>query len=1193
MKRKKIKYNRIKFLLSLFLIAAISLAFVSSDGGGKRVSKSGEKVGDAYNFFINNIEMPMNKTGVMANVTMPGVQAGGRLDGLEFLFSGGFFLSGVTNGVPWSNAVASASRIEDYLAGTYESGPNDSRAQIYVLRAQDGDFAASWDEWRDAVALGAYFYDGDGDGVYNPVDKNGNGKWDPESFPGAGDGEDRPDLIADETAWCVYHDGRDPAQRRFNDVDPQGIEIRQTVFGFGSKGVVGNMIFIRYSILNTGEFAEVIDDVYFGVWADPDLGGDLGYSDDLVGSDTTLNAGYVYNDGDDPVWGADPPCFLIDFFQGPIAYIPGVSFIDNDGDGEFDPAVDTPLDTAHNVQGQARGIAEFPGATNLGLSSFVHYIQSHPTQGDPNTRFEARNYILGFDKFGNEINPCEWTFGEVRGGVPCAEVDPKFMYSGDPVANVGWINVGPTDQRQMSNTGPFQLVAGQPVDIVAAYVVGRGTSALNSITVAKEYDLIAQLLFDVNFPSPPPPPPVDVATRTGSNFIELSWETNVNVTYRAVDTVLDIDRRLQGYYLTAFRTNSKAGSIGGVKNAEPLINYSIDNFIHNIYQAAGNGGQNLVISEGHRLDSVLFADPESGRIKFILEQDPFTQGPFIKGHEYYFAITHFYLNHNVIVNRDSLNRYGTIKYGYAHPGDYYDPTGGAIEEFESPIIRIVFGQDLYSPASQGSDAEASGASSGSVKYLVVTPEQLTGDTYKVNFIENINPQPDTLTYNPYWRLTNSTTGEVLIDSSLIYNFDTTSYAGKTSDGFILKVKPLVPSFIASRNFYEPLADRWFDPFSSAVGTGVFYMGKDIPQKSEFSFMPGQFTNITKANRLRRVEVRFGQPGKAYRYLNGFVGTTPIQQSNSYRYAAAVTATDTVGKGIVGKLGEGFVDVPFQAWVVDTQFGEEYQLAVGFLERRNNQTATYRGRPDGIWNPEPDTIFAALREAILIFDAPYDPTGSQIQYTGGQFTTGSGPVTVWADLRTGFEIPADAQGVTETQRRVARSPLFNILYAVCLLREPGSSYPPSGTFEIRMGTYPYTNDDEFTFSTLLGGALSENDKKSLFDKVNVFPNPLFGFNPATSFDRNENPDAPYITFSNLPPEDVTIKIYTLSGTLIRTLTRENTGTSQTSPFVRWDLRNEDRLRAASGLYLAIVTVQGYGEKILKFSIIMPQKQIQQY
>jgi hypothetical protein len=366
------------------------------------------------------------------------------------------------------------------------------------------------------------------------------------------------------------------------------------------------------------------------------------------------------------------------------------------------------------------------------------------------------------------------------------------------------------------------------------------------------------------------------------------------------------------------------------------------------------------------------------------------------------------------------------------------------------------------------------------------------------------------------------------------------------------------------------------------------VGQDIPQSSAITNLPNAYSNVIKADRLRRVEIRFGDNGKAYRYVNGMVGTSLVARNNSWRYAAGITASDTIGKGAFGKFGEGFVDVPFKAYVVDEKYGEEYPLAVGFIERSGSGN-TFLGKPDGIWDP--DTSIGRTREAIIIFDAPYDPDGGQVEYTGGVFSTGD---TIWADLRTGFTIPDGAQGITERQKQIAKSPWFNALYVVTLQRENLEKFFTSGdVFEIRMGTYPYTNGDEFTFTTLLGGALSENDKKALFDKVNVFPNPLFGFNPATSFDRNESPDVPYITFSNLPPEDVTVKIYTLSGILIRTLTRDNTGTSPTSPFLRWDLKNEDGLRAASGLYLSIVTVRGYGEKILKFSIIMPQKQIQQY
>ena len=51
-------------------------------------------------------------------------------------------------------------------------------------------------------------------------------------------------------------------------------------------------------------------------WADPDLGG---FTDDLVGCDTTLSLGYCYNaTNNDQLYGSTPPAVGYDFFLGPV-----------------------------------------------------------------------------------------------------------------------------------------------------------------------------------------------------------------------------------------------------------------------------------------------------------------------------------------------------------------------------------------------------------------------------------------------------------------------------------------------------------------------------------------------------------------------------------------------------------------------------------------------------------------------------------------------------------------------------------------------------------------------------------------------------------------------------------------------------------------------------------------------------------
>ncbi|GAB1347876.1 hypothetical protein MASR1M107_00870 [Ignavibacteriales bacterium] len=1189
----------IKEFILLFILAAglVSFGFRGNDNGGKGGGKGNNnspalKAGDSYRMFINNLNIPLNRSGVVGDVSIfdpetGGNTSGGRFAGTVFLFSGGFFLSGKTNGVLWTNAVASASRIQDYVPGTVAGGRNDSKAQIYVLRAAEGDFAPAWDEWRDAVKLGAYFYDGDGDGVYDPIDKNGNGKWD--------NTEDRPDLIGDETAWCVYNDATDPALRRFNDVSPQGIEIRQSVFAFNTKSFVGNMVFLRYSLLNTGTVADVMDSVYFGVWADPDLGDAY---DDLVGSDTTLNAGYVYNDGDDAEYGSNPPTFLIDFFQGPKSYIPGVTFTDMNANGKWDDGIDIPLDTAHYVGGQARGIASFPGAKNLGLSSFIHYIQSHPTHGDPNTRQEARNYMEGKNRVGDALNPCTWAFGEVRGGVDCATVDPRFSYSGNPVTNVGWINNTGADQRQMSNTGPFKLEKNVPVDIVVAYVLGRGNDAKNSVTVAKQYSEIAQLLFDSNFPSPPPPPPVKPVlvtgnSATGSGYIDINFDTYDQLKYRAVDTVLNIDRRVKGFYVTAYRTNSKETVIAGVDNAKVVANYALNDSIKGIYTLFANGNQELKFADllpEFKIDSAVYADPSTGRLRIKISSNPFNGDPLVKGQTYYFTVTAYAINHAAIFLKGPYDQNKSIVYG---PGGDYIARSGALEEYETAIFPVVFGENMYAPASEGSTAQvAQGPSSGKVQYVVVDNKKLTGDTYNVEFFRNAAV---TSPYSVFYRLRNKTTNVVLVDSMKAFDTTLATVAGKVTDGFLLKVSPSFAALAAPK--YS--GKQWFRNFSAAGRlSGVFYTGGDIPTSAKISVPKNadrNYSTYMSADKMKRVELRFApNSGKAYRYMQGFVGTSVARRNASYIYAAGVTAADTVSSrgGQMGKFGEGFVDVPFTAWEVDTKYGTQRQLAVGFIELSTkipgDGVGTFlNGNPDGNWDP--GVSISSSGEFIVIFDMNYDATGSQKELTGGDFGTGT---PVWADLLTPATIPAgvDTNTYGTAFRSIFRSPWLGGKYVVGMERADASSFYAAGdTLKIELASYPYVNDI-FTFSTKKGGDLTADQKKSLFDKVNVYPNPLFAYNPQSSYSGN-SPDNPFVTFTNLPT-DVTVKIFSLSGMLVRTLST-NDKSSPTSPFLRWDLENSEGLRVASGMYLAIVKSPEYGEKILKFAIIMPQKQIQRF
>ncbi|MBE0570028.1 MAG: exo-alpha-sialidase [Ignavibacteriaceae bacterium] len=465
------------------------------------------KAASEYAMDLNGITLPFNNKGVIADVNIEGkalpivlqmtdifnnislkevivdipIQGGGgsigKFEEGWFLFSGGFFLSGYSNGQMWSNAVASASLVEDYLPGKIGSDINDPLNSIYVVNKRDPAFGYTWQIWKDAVSLGAEFYDGDGDGIYNPVDKNWNGTWDIN--------EDMPLLIGDEIAWCVYNDGLPKNQRRWNTVDPQGIEVRQTIFATDNPELE-NVIFIRYSILSTGTVAEVMDSVYFGIWEDGDMGD---ATNDVVGCDTLLNSAFYYENEPDARYGDNPPAFFTSLLQGPLI------------------ATNIPTDTAKNNFGQQLGVDIYSGSKNLGIVSHVFFTGGVATLQDPNSATEARNYLKGGDKLGQLPNPCNFAFGQVRGGVDCHQVNPRLWFSGDPVENIGWICDQNRDSRNLVSTGPFNLEKDKSQEIIIAYVIGRGNDPLNSVTVARENVQRAIQEYQSNFASMTYTPP--------------------------------------------------------------------------------------------------------------------------------------------------------------------------------------------------------------------------------------------------------------------------------------------------------------------------------------------------------------------------------------------------------------------------------------------------------------------------------------------------------------------------------------------------------------------------------------------------------------------------------------------------------------------------------------------------------------
>ncbi len=414
---------------------------------------------------INNITLPLTNDG-----NIGGVDRGAYFDSVVFLFSAGHFLSGINSDTIWSNGMLVSDRLQNYLPGKVNGDTSDTRNKFFTVKSADVPFGPFWDDWKDAVDMGAYFYDGDMNGVYEAIDLNGNGEWD--------ENEDRPDLIGDITFWDVFHD----ATPSFKDVQSMGIEIRRTVFAYyePDNEIINNTIFFRYVIENVGE-NNLLDSVYLGIVADNDIGN---YGTDLTGCDTILQSTFAYKNQPDDYYGNDPPALFVSLLQGPV--------------------VSNQLNQASVIRrGPFLGEEILENSINLEMtSSLLYYRYGIPP---PDNKKEMRNYLLG-GLFANgdsiSVRDLESGNGDLLGS-EADLIPPWYMFSGDPETNEGWLNISPQDWRMINSTGPFQLEKGKPVEIIFAFVIGRGTDPLNSVTVGKEYVAEIRKFYESNFTALP------------------------------------------------------------------------------------------------------------------------------------------------------------------------------------------------------------------------------------------------------------------------------------------------------------------------------------------------------------------------------------------------------------------------------------------------------------------------------------------------------------------------------------------------------------------------------------------------------------------------------------------------------------------------------------------------------------------
>ena len=122
------------------------------------------------------------------------------------------------------------------------------------------------------------------------------------------------------------------------------------------------------------------------------------------------------------------------------------------------------------------------------------------------------------------------------------------------------------------------------------------------------------------------------------------------------------------------------------------------------------------------------------------------------------------------------------------------------------------------------------------------------------------------------------------------------------------------------------------------------------------------------------------------------------------------------------------------------------------------------------------------------------------------------------------------------------------------------------------------DPTYTFSTADVATRSEqaNVLEDMLEEINIVPNPYYAY---SQYETNKLDNR--VKIVNLP-EECTVRIYNLSGTLIRTYNKADPLT-----YVDWDLKNEANVPIAGGVYIIHIDVPNVGQTIRKwFGVMRP-------
>lgn len=260
---------------------------------------------------------------------------------------------------------------------------------------------------------------------------------------------------------------------------------------------------------------------------------------------------------------------------------------------------------------------------------------------------------------------------------------------------------------------------------------------------------------------------------------------------------------------------------------------------------------------------------------------------------------------------------------------------------------------------------------------------------------------------------------------------------------------------------------------------------------------------------------------------------------------------------------------FPGYAINQETGERLNIFFGEDSWQKSQNGA-----DMLWNPT-STLFTAFGEPsfggkhyVYIANTRYDECRAfrQKLLTPGVTQLEPFSATMWVGtpmLRIGGSFLSIEKGMIPTETRLR----FRVT-------RPYARYTPDASVPLRNNALPL-----YSFSTKQyapvpldqAGNPYNSDKQRLLDQIFVVPNPYYAYNNYEGSRLDSR-----VRIINLPRK-ATISIYSLDGSLIRQLSKDNANVS----FIDWDTRNAKGLPIASGMYLVHVKADNIGETVIRW------------